>query len=261
MGCDIHSMLEIHKRGYSTDANGEETSEVRWFRNDVAIFEYPYFDSGKSVSVDNFPFSPDPLQSRNYRLFAMLADVRNGYGFAGTDTGDAVEPISMPRGVPEDASPEWLREVEEWGPDLHSTSYFTLAELDAYDWDGVVFERGFITEQAYLAIRGTDQQPDGWSGGIGGPGIVTMTAAEYEALTPEGLAQIRAANPATDERWFSRGIYVQHQWATTRRARMGELAGVIDVMRASAPRFYDRATNTISEPDPTKIRIVFGFDN
>lgn len=41
-------------------------------------------------------------QSRHYQLFAVLADVRNGYGFAGVQTGEPVKPIAKPRGLPPD---------------------------------------------------------------------------------------------------------------------------------------------------------------
>lgn len=37
--------------------------------------------------------------NRHYQLFAMLAGVRNGTGFAGVKTGEPVKPISEPRGV------------------------------------------------------------------------------------------------------------------------------------------------------------------
>ena len=41
-------------------------------------------------------------QDRHYQLFAVLADVRNGYGFAGIQTGEVVTPTSKPRGLPSD---------------------------------------------------------------------------------------------------------------------------------------------------------------
>lgn len=43
---------------------------------------------------------------RNYTAFAILADVRNGYGFVGFDTGEPVIPTSEPRDFPEDLSEE-----------------------------------------------------------------------------------------------------------------------------------------------------------
>lgn len=38
---------------------------------------------------------------RHYQLFAVLAGVRNGVGFAGIRTGEPVQPISEPRGYPD----------------------------------------------------------------------------------------------------------------------------------------------------------------
>jgi hypothetical protein len=91
-------------------------------------------------------------QNRNYRAFAVLADVRNGYGFAGSDTGEALKPISEPRGLPADMSPELRLRLDEneneneraapvdidseenafWLGD-HSFSHVTLRELLDYD--------------------------------------------------------------------------------------------------------------------------------
>jgi len=42
------------------------------------------------------------MQDRHYRLFALLAGVRNGIGFAGVVTHEPVTPISEPRGLPND---------------------------------------------------------------------------------------------------------------------------------------------------------------
>ena len=41
-------------------------------------------------------------ETRHYQLFAVLAGVRNGYGFAGIPTGEPAKPISEPRGLPDD---------------------------------------------------------------------------------------------------------------------------------------------------------------
>ena len=45
-------------------------------------------------------------QDRHYFLFSWLADVRNGFGFAGVKTYSRVEPIDEPRGIPEDFAME-----------------------------------------------------------------------------------------------------------------------------------------------------------
>ncbi len=46
-------------------------------------------------------------EERHYQLFAVLAGVRNGYGFAGVPTGERVKPISSPRGLPKDFAYEF----------------------------------------------------------------------------------------------------------------------------------------------------------
>jgi hypothetical protein len=72
----------------------------------------------------------EPYKERNYHLFSVLADVR-GSGIA----------ISRPRGVPEDASPEY-KKIARFGEkhsDWHSHSYFTLQELLNFDWSSVAY--------------------------------------------------------------------------------------------------------------------------
>ncbi len=76
MGTNIHLAAEVFKDG-------------RWHLAEVDLPIYP-----------------------NYRAFFVLADVRNGYTFAGMDSGDPVIPISYPRGFPKDMSLE-LRELLE----------------------------------------------------------------------------------------------------------------------------------------------------
>ena len=79
MGTDIHIAAEIFKGG-------------RWRLADVDLSE-----------------------NRNYWAFAVLADVRNGYGFAGIDKGDPITPISEPRGLPEDLSDELRDQLKDVG--------------------------------------------------------------------------------------------------------------------------------------------------
>jgi hypothetical protein len=69
---------------------------------------------------------PECNFGRNYQLFGMLAAVRR----------DGLPAIAEPRGVPEDASAEYLHAVKAWGMDghSHSHSHHTLAQLLAYDW-------------------------------------------------------------------------------------------------------------------------------
>lgn len=87
MGCDIHATIEERPHG-------------------------SWWGKCKDYNID-----------RSYILFAMLADVRNGYG---------VTAIAEPRGVPEDASFEFKEEVEEWDSDAHTKSWLTFRELREY---------------------------------------------------------------------------------------------------------------------------------
>lgn len=102
MGCDIHPYAEV-----LTDSG--------WKKADVEV-----------------------PSDRNYWAFSLLAGVRNGAGFAGSDTGKPVTPISEPRGLPEDTSiadsddDDFDSPSHVWLGD-HSYSWVTLAELMAID--------------------------------------------------------------------------------------------------------------------------------
>lgn len=155
MGCDIHPHYEVRK-------------DCKWEHVQVRA---KYVTGGKEEDgdskIDYDGYFNDPLYiGRNYDLFAILANVRNGSGFAGCDTGDGFRPIMMPRGVPRDASlltmedytvevnpsdgfhtreklQQWVDDgISKWigkskvsGPDWHSASYLTLRELLDYDWE------------------------------------------------------------------------------------------------------------------------------
>jgi hypothetical protein len=74
-------------------------------------------------STNSQPWKSVPLpgwdQGRHYFLFAWLADVRNGKGFAGIVTGEAIRPLSAPRGIPPDF---------EMSEDTHPCSWVTARE-------------------------------------------------------------------------------------------------------------------------------------
>jgi hypothetical protein len=92
MGCDIHCYAEVKK--------GKKWVKVG------RVFDNPYYDpKDKSKWAKwNKAKTDQPYLHRNYNLFAILADVRNGRGFAGCDTGDGFKPIDMPRYLPNNAS-------------------------------------------------------------------------------------------------------------------------------------------------------------
>lgn len=108
MGCDIHIAVEV------------KTPDGWRYRK-----TFPYYDE------PDFSFSTDPC-SRDYRLFAVLGDVRNIFmGF--------VAPFAA-RGLPadgdkvagfEDGGVHW---ESPWDPcDMHSRTWMTIGELATLD--------------------------------------------------------------------------------------------------------------------------------
>jgi hypothetical protein len=68
---------------------------------------------------------------RHYLLFAVLADVRNGYGFAGIVTHEPLVPITDTRGLPRDIElvDDYYRKSDEFGFGDHSHSWLTSTEM------------------------------------------------------------------------------------------------------------------------------------
>lgn len=242
MGCDIHTRAEW---GYK-----DKEGVTHWVMIDEPVFESAYYTEDRPVQRFNTPYCVEPYTGRNYRLFAFLADVRNGRGFAGVDTGDRVEPIAEPRGVPADASEGWAKYVEGWGGDLHSTSWFTLAELKAADWDRRIIQRGVLSESEYLRIKesGFAEHPQSWSGGVSGNDVVTVTPEEYEAGTRGEQA-----------------TFILWQWESTMREySFWFLEHTIPGLERNAPKIGDHPGWGVPDERPADedmIRIVFGFDN
>ena len=106
MGCDIHAYLEVKK-------------EDKWvYINDIDI-------------------------SRNYDLFARLANVRNYRG---------IEPISEPRGMPKHMSKDIFDHYEEYKMDYHSFSYLYLEEM--IDCLSRVFNGGYSNKKYIIPKEG-----------------------------------------------------------------------------------------------------------
>lgn len=114
MGCDIHMLVEARNRCYLREG-APAASEAEAVANAQARLTgwYPWRVVMGHEVCPTF---------RDYALFAKLAGVRN-------DDDSMCEPISEPRGLPSDASPE---AVEFFGgPDLdffHDCSWLTLQE-------------------------------------------------------------------------------------------------------------------------------------
>jgi hypothetical protein len=129
MGTDIHPYVEIK-------------STKGWQRAFVSIPRY-----------------------RSYVSFAILANVRNGFGFAGVPTHETLIPISAPRGLPTDTSiknDDSNDDFKIWLGD-HNFSWVTLAELKAYNLDQPLLRQGVVSgaERAKVEAGGV---PSAWCG-------------------------------------------------------------------------------------------------
>lgn len=185
-------------------------------------------------------------ERRHYQLFAVLAGVRNGYGFAGTPTGEAVTPISDPRGIPADfrmdgethpvASRELMgrraqyhaqgEPVEIWMGD-HTHSWLTGAEILAWaERAPCVVKTGIVSREQYAKLD-REAGPDAWCGMISGHGIVIVNDNAVEMEATPGWTHVRV-------HWES-------------------------ALKRYLAYFFDEVARLVSEHG--EVRFVFGFDS
>ena len=166
---------------------------------------------------------------RSYNMFAMLADVRNGYGFAGIKTSDPFPVIHERRGLPSDLalnedgdsltikSEDLLLSWDYGGKrcDLtsgrrscylgeddnrmrmgdHSHSWCLLSELEffveqvASKHQSTLY--GIIDRAEYDAAKKEGRPFKDWCGDVYGPNVVKATEAEY-AIKPDGITHVSA---------------------------------------------------------------------
>lgn len=105
MGTDIHCVAEIRRPKHG----GKWEPALSPIPNKYFQPDEPQDESNRKLEY------PRLIRWRNYDLFAMLAGVRNGRGFAGVVTGAGFNPISEPRGLPDDLSPHMVIAAEPDG--------------------------------------------------------------------------------------------------------------------------------------------------
>lgn len=154
---------------------------------------FHYRTKNEATGEDEWHFCDHNYEgNRHYHLFSWLADVRNGYGFAGVPTGNAIKPLAMPRGLPDDCifwaepttryeygSPEWKQYYNNGGEDYgdHSFTWLTADEILA----GVPEIAG-RQRFGVINLRSFDKwdkisEPESYSGGVGGGSIVTLNSS------------------------------------------------------------------------------------
>lgn len=214
MGCDIHLYVE------------KKNSQGQWeILRDVKDEKELY----------------QPYHSRNYDLFAILAGVRGYLNY-----------IEPPKGVPDNASPEYKKMVEDWDCDGHSHSYFTVRELLDYDWTQIATHQGYIEIEVWQKWdsygRKYGEEPDEWCGGFYSPNstIISMENAEKlfkNANTFDERKEIASKNKKT---------YVASEWEIKYSKCCNEFLSetLTELLKLS------NGTQHLDD-----VRIVFFFDN
>lgn len=291
MGCDIHFYVEKfkltgpdEKLGPSMDhlnRPGTWVTADKWEPNEYYKPDDPDYAGEPPLRVD---YDSRFYTGRNYDLFAILADVRNGSGFAGCDTGDGFVPIDEPRGLPVDVSPEVKADSDRWDCDGHSHSWFGLKELLSYNWLQTTKQRGVMHAHSYLQWSWYDRfrgkGPDTYSGGIWGPGIVThpsmadmdqfLINAWLETASDEGKAKL--AEIPEDDGWnrlrlISRNEVFEervkkelHNHIVQAEWEESYVSAVQHFWVGTLPKLLQLAMEN-GQFCPEHVRIVFWFDN
>lgn len=236
MGCDIH--LYVEKR-----VAGKWVSADKWIKSE---------DDPKRMRLS---YKDAFYHDRNYDLFAILANVRNGHGFAGCKTGDGFNPIAEPRGLPEDVCELVRAESDAWDCDGHSHSYFTVAELMRYDWTQTVTKSGVVdaaTFEKWRRMKEWVTEPENYSGGVGGPSVKHVTPVEMDKLVTKAMedAPQGQGNEGIVKHLHAKlhDIYTRVEWDQPYSERVSYfLSGVL-------PKLWRLGL-------PDNVRIVFWFDN
>jgi hypothetical protein len=234
MGADIHLYVEKKVDG-------------KW----IAQGEFTREEAEEDGSRGYISGGRDFYSGRNYDLFAILANVRNGRGFAGVKTGEGFNPIAEPKGVPEDASDEYKAISENWGCDGHSHSYLTIRELLDYDWTQETGKQGWVDMVAWERwsrwARDGGLGPDSYSGGVSGGAVKHITAEEADALFKDVSWQERKEVAKQHE-----NTYALAEWGTPYYRAAGNF------MSDTLSQLLALAGGTRGIDD---VRIVFFFDN
>lgn len=237
MGCDIHFYVE-------KKIDGKWVSQDIWSKEDPLENEETSF-----LYVDH---AHSYYKGRNYNLFSILADVRNGFGFAGVKTGEKFSPIAPPRGVPEDSCIEIKKVVDQWEGDGHSHSYFNLKELLEYDWSQVSHLQGWVCMPVWSKWVMWDRQngkgPQSYCGFVDGPLVTRITAQEADALFPKELKWEDREKIASE----NANKYALAKWTQPYYAVAGSF------FSETIPRLLALSNGVTNFEN---VRVVFFFDN
>jgi hypothetical protein len=226
MGCDIHIVIQAQ------DADGA------W--REIAYQEDSSWRDDWTPK-EGIPLAPDVFSGRNYDLFAILADVRNGVGFAGIKTGQGWPSIAAHRELPEGFDENAVLPHPEYpdeGPRSlgdHSFTWVMLAELKAFPWDSISTTLyGVVSASDYERLSASGEAPTSYCGATSGPGIATYDPATYAAVK---FSASLAERPHVRMSWKETAREATNDWP-------GKVLPWLDSLAAGRP-----------------LRLVLGFDS
>jgi len=211
MGTDIHALVRVVK-------NGKEVRRVE---------------------------VPDIFLDRDYDFFAVLANVRNGVGFALSERyTNKAKFYSDERGFPDGFEPpiyenETYFEKGHWAG-YHDFGYVTLSELVSnYKFAIQTVERvGIFTLDEYTKkLRGDTDY--GWCGGVSGNKVIILEGQDISLSFISELAKL--------EHNTNKIIHIKHRWeAQPFKEKIDELI-----------KFLGLCKKEIDEES----QFIFGFDS
>lgn len=281
MGCDIHCYLEKRVFSYSD----KEKKNPVWVNADTWKRD-AYFDMEKTLNPDKtkeeleeefgtidsimqgweIPYDDRIYSGRNYDLFAILANVRNGFGFAGIPTGEGFVPIDMPRGLPEDVSAIVKAISDAWDCDGHSHSFLTLRELLDYDWEGQsTVTYGTVGEKEYEGYK-ENGMPPSWCGAMMGRNILNV---DHETMDKIISGEMEREKVMVGEEEMEASYVTKVKWNVTYAdSCRWFLNNTIPKLKAMCEEFAEKDEDGrpknrqgIIAETADDLRLVFFFDN
>jgi len=151
---------------------------------------------------------PPVFSGRNYDFFAILAGVRNGYGFAGCARHTPVTPIAENKGIPKVLSSFEAKDTWIFGD--HSKTHVTLKDILQTDKHLVqVVRYGVFTEHEYKLIKDNKSLPEDidYCGDITGKGVQVLDDYQYD----KGNFELEYYNNSSKGK-IPKELYIRTSW-------------------------------------------------
>lgn len=242
MGCDAHPIIEV--MGPRSGKWRYKESKSGWYhKRRQNGWSYDELEERRPSYIN-------VLGTRNYWLFGLLADVRNGMGFT---------PLFPHRGVPDDADTKTKKMIEDDG-DLHSLTYFTLQELIDIPWDQPCVEMDIaVFADEYSHWKETGDLPDRNDHANHAKFVFVRSEKAKEMhreVTENEMTLLLLSTP-------------MKKLVKTVKGRHGDDVKCGAWTRMTVPRSHEQMFPQLKEiiPDlqalgsPDRVRVVLGFDN